>query len=63
MTRRHFLALAEAVRSLELSPADRLRVAEALADVCRQFNGRFDRERFLRAALEPTAIDRRRAAG
>ena len=62
MTRRHFAAIAEAVRFLELTRANRLQVAEALADVCRRFNSRFDRGRFLEAAMEPTAADTRRAA-
>ena len=51
MSRMHFRALAEAVRGLPPG-ASRAVVAEALADVCRRFNGGFDRGRFLRAALE-----------
>ncbi len=57
LTRRHFVALAEAVRFLDLEPVQRRHVAEALADACARFNGAFDRGRFLRAATEPTRLD------
>ena len=63
MTRMHFQALAEAVRFLALSPADRLQVAEAIAGACRQFNSRFNRERFVRAATESTKAAEYRTAG
>lgn len=61
MTRKHFEALAYGLRRQrperdEYSPeayTERLlewqRCVKAMADVCRQFNGLFDRERFIDA--------------
>ena len=48
MSRKHFQALASAIAQIH-DPVLRRAAAERIADVCRQFNGRFDRERFLRA--------------
>lgn len=48
MSRKHFVKLAAAVR-LIADPADRLRVAGLLADLCQSVNPRFDRARFYRA--------------
>ena len=62
MTRRHFLALAEAIRFAHLDPETRAVVAEAIADACSRFNGRFDRGRFIRAAIEPLKTSRRESA-
>lgn len=52
MTRKHFKALAEAIGSNAIGHA----VAEAVANVCEDFNPRFDRERFLEAVQK--AYDR-----
>jgi hypothetical protein len=49
MTRKHFVALAEAVRFLEADYGTRLAVAKAVASVCRRFNSRFSEYRFLAA--------------
>ncbi len=51
MTRKHFVSLAETVAKdlTFLAESDRARVADALADFCNEFNGNFDRKRFLRA--------------
>jgi hypothetical protein len=48
MSRKHFKAIAAAIAAI-LDPSDRRRIAEALADVCRESNPRFDRARFLAA--------------
>jgi hypothetical protein len=48
MTKKHFLALAEAIREIG-NQQERRRAAETVAQVCRRFNGRFDSGRFFRA--------------
>jgi hypothetical protein len=48
MSRKHFNALAFAIREITDPNARRI-AAETVADACRQFNPRFDRERFMRA--------------
>jgi hypothetical protein len=48
MSRKHFAALAAAIAAIENKKA-RQQAAERIADACRQFNARFDRERFMRA--------------
>ena len=48
MSRKHFIALAEAIRNIS-NPEERKRAANAVADVCAGSNGRFDRARFIRA--------------
>lgn len=48
MTRKHFEAIARRIREIPALPA-RTVAAVAMADVCREFNPLFDRERFLRA--------------
>ena len=48
MTKKHFDALAEAIREIA-SPKERKRTAETVAAVCRRFNGQFDTGRFFRA--------------
>jgi hypothetical protein len=66
MTRRHFVALADALRlaSPVCSPdipeevqaaleRQQLRCIKAIADACAASNGRFDRGRFYRAAGAP----------
>ena len=44
MTKKHFKALAEAIKTLD----NREQAANAVADACQQFNDRFDRKRFLK---------------
>jgi hypothetical protein len=59
MTRKHFIAIAEAVRNVSLTghggepyETELLRdVAESLANALAQFNSGFDRQRFLDACL------------
>lgn len=51
MTRQHFRALADAIRNASLSHDDRRRVAGAVASAVAQFNPRFDRDKFLLAAI------------
>jgi hypothetical protein len=48
MTKKHFNALAEAIREIARAE-ERKRAAETVAEVCRRFNGRFDAGRFFRA--------------
>jgi hypothetical protein len=54
MSKQHFEALAEALRSARPPNPGLMRLAwvetcRSVADVCARFNGRFDRARFLRA--------------
>lgn len=52
MTRKHFVAIAEAMRELrdETEDTDSVdRASKALADVCAESNSRFNRARFLQA--------------
>ena len=59
MTRKHFKALAEAIGSNAIGHANTFaiwEVAESVANVCEDFNPRFDRERFLEAVQK--AYDR-----
>ena len=50
MSKKHFKALADMVKGLQiLKEDDRLIVALSLADTCKEFNLRFDRSRFLEA--------------
>lgn len=48
MTQRHFIALAARIARIT-DPKARKIAAEAVADVCGDFNPRFDRWRFLAA--------------
>ena len=48
MSRKHFTAIAEAISRIE-NPVSRKEAAYAMASVCAESNGRFDRARFLRA--------------
>ena len=48
MTKKHFEAFAEAIRTIT-NCQERQRVAEMIAGVCQQSNGRFDTRRFFRA--------------
>jgi hypothetical protein len=49
MSRKHFRALADAIRLIP-DAAARRQAAAAVASVCRAMNGRFDTARFLEAA-------------
>ena len=50
MSKKHFKALADMVKGLQiLKEDDRLIVALALADTCKEFNPLFNRSRFLEA--------------
>ncbi len=49
MTRKHFIELAELVKSMYVDEDERRRLASQLAGFCAQFNDRFDRGRFIRA--------------
>ena len=48
MSRKHFIALASAIAAIENKKARRA-AAEKIAAACRQFNPRFNLDRFLRA--------------
>ena len=50
MTRKHFIAIAEAIQELGLYPTKE-EVALAIARAVGQFNGNFDRERFISKCL------------
>ncbi len=49
MTRKHFEAIAAAVRDTPMEASARRELASNLASVCRGVNDRFDRQRFLTA--------------
>ena len=49
MTRKHFEAIARAIRDLAVDAGAREEVAHRIADVLSGTNPRFDRERFLEA--------------
>lgn len=51
LTRQHFQAIADAIAGTDVSPEIRRQVAMNLAGVLRRFNPRFDRERFVTAAV------------
>lgn len=55
MTKRHFEAIAGAVRSAPIDEESRLVIASELAGVLVQFNDRFEAGRFIRACMEVTA--------
>lgn len=48
MSRKHFIALAAAIKAIS-NEDERRRAAELIADVCQQSNARFNRARFLAA--------------
>ena len=48
MNKRHFVALAEAIREIA-NRRERQRAAETVAKVCQRFNSQFNIDRFLRA--------------
>jgi len=48
MSKKHFNALAEAIREIA-NRQERKRAAETVAEVCQRFNSRFDTGRFFRA--------------
>lgn len=51
MSKKHFIAIAAALFASEAS----YRTVCAVADTCEDFNGNFDRERFITAAYSPEA--------
>jgi hypothetical protein len=56
MSKRHFVALAEAVRSTPMSPAARATLAARLSATLADFNPRFDRDRFVGACQPAPAL-------
>jgi hypothetical protein len=50
MSRKHFQALADCLKTLPTANGERYRAALAVAEACKASNSRFDRERFFRAA-------------
>ena len=55
MSRRHFIAIADAIYNTYLSPEDRKRVVSNLIDALKQFNGNFDDDKFREACGETDA--------
>ncbi|MGC2458488.1 MAG: hypothetical protein WA435_10895 [Gallionellaceae bacterium] len=51
MTRKHFIAIAEAIRTRISSKAEREAVARALVPALRATNPKFDTERFIDACM------------
>ena len=51
MTRMHFTAIARVISTLPVSEDQRRVLAEAFAGILGDFNGRFDRAKFMQAAL------------
>jgi hypothetical protein len=54
LTRRHFVLIAATVEALHLTALEREHVARMFATALQPTNGRFDRERFLRACGVPS---------
>lgn len=52
MTRQHFQAIASAIWHSTIGHDARKQVAESMASELRQFNGRFDRDKFIAACLD-----------
>lgn len=50
MTKQHFQAFADEIKCAQVDEQTRIAIAHAVANVARQFNGRFDVDRFMRAA-------------
>lgn len=50
MTKKHFVAFADAVKFSDVDDAVKVAMAKMVADVAASFNGRFDRDKFFRAA-------------
>lgn len=61
MTRKDFVLIAEAIRFSDVDRAAREKVAASMADSLATTNGRFDKERFIAAAMEPTGADKHQA--
>lgn len=53
LTRQHFRAIADAVRTMGLDDETRLQVARGLVPTLRRFNARFDAATFIDAAAGP----------
>ena len=51
MTRKHFVAIAEAIRNSIVSTAEREAVARALVPALRAANSKFNTERFIAACV------------
>lgn len=51
MTRKHFKAIADQIKSMPLDGDESMRehIANEMADAVRQFNSNFDRNRFIEA--------------
>lgn len=49
MTKKHFEAIAEAIRETNLAHGDRMMLAHRIAYTLARFNPNFQRERFIRA--------------
>jgi hypothetical protein len=53
MTRKHFQAIADTIRFMDVCDATREVIAKDFASTCAGFNGRFDKQRFIAAATKP----------
>lgn len=49
MTKQHFIAFANEIRLMDADDATKRAAAKVVVEVARQFNGRFDVDRFLKA--------------
>ena len=50
MTKKHFVAFAKAVKFSDASDDVKVAMAKMVANVAASFNGRFDRDKFFKAA-------------
>jgi hypothetical protein len=55
MSRKHFVAIAEAIRFMDVDDATRARIAHDMASTLRGFNAQFDRDRFVSACTKAKA--------
>ena len=62
MTKKHFVAMANAVKFSTYDTATKVAVAKTFADVAKSFNGRFDADKFYAAAGVADAVDAEAAA-
>ena len=52
MTRKHFQAIADTIRFMDVDATTREKLASEFARTCASFNGRFDKGRFIAAATK-----------
>jgi hypothetical protein len=51
MTRKHFKAIADTIKNLQVSDEDRKQIATAFAFTCDGFNNHFNLDKFIEACI------------